>query len=314
MAQIGRMFNTPPDPMVAEDVAGIERLVAGIDPARPVLIAGPTASGKSALALRIAQATGGAVVNADALQIWSCWRVLTARPSAEDEAMAPHLLYGHVAPDRAYSVGDWLAEVGLLLASGTPLVIAGGTGLYLSALTRGLAVIPPVPAAIRARGDAWLAREGGLAEMVAALDPRTRAGLDLRNPARVQRAWEVLEATGRGLAEWQAETPPPLIDPRSAQRLVLHMDRDRLAHRIAQRFDAMLAQGALDEVRRMLPVWDPRAQWARAIGAAELAGHLRGLATLDDAREQAVIATRQYAKSQRTWFRNRMRDWTPVKV
>ncbi len=314
MAQIGRMFNTGPDLIDATTPKGLTGLLAGIDPGRVVLIAGPTAAGKSALALRIAQETGRAVVNADALQIWSCWRVLTARPTAEDEAAAPHLLYGHVAPGRSYSVGDWLAEVAGLLGSGRGLVIAGGTGLYLSALTRGLAVIPPVPPEIRAQGDAWLAQDGGLAEMIAVLDPRTRAGLDLRNPARVQRAWEVLSATGRGLADWQADTPPPLVAPDRAQRFVLQMDRDVLAGRIARRFDAMLAAGALDEVRAMLPHWDPRAQWARAIGAAELAGHLSGRLTLAEAREQAVIATRQYAKAQRIWFRNRMRDWTRVAV
>lgn len=314
MAQIERMINTGPHVIDATTPAGLDRLLAGIEPARVVLIAGPTAAGKSALALRIAQETGRAVVNADALQVWSCWRVLTARPSARDEAAAPHLLYGHVAPGRSYSVGDWLAEVGALLATGRGLVIAGGTGLYLSALTRGLAVIPPVPPEIRAQGDSWLARDGGLADMIAALDARTRAGLDLRNPARVQRAWEVLAATGRGLADWQADTPPPLVAPEQAQRFVLQMDRDVLAGRIARRFDAMLDEGALDEVRAMLPRWDPRAQWARAIGAAELAGHLSGRLTLAEARERAVIATRQYAKSQRIWFRNRMRDWTKLLV
>ena len=290
-----------------------DRLIEGLDPARPVLIAGPTASGKLALALRIAQALGGAVVNADALQVWSCWRVLTARPSPEDEAAAPHLLYGHVAPGRAYSVGDWLAEVAGLLKQNRPLVIAGGTGLYLTALTSGLAVIPPVPPQIRAEGDAWLAR-GGLSGMVEALDARTRAGLDLRNPARVQRAWEVLRATGRGLADWQAETPPPLVAPEAAQRIVLQMDRDRLARRIARRFDAMLDAGALEEVRQALPLWQPGAQWTRAIGAAELKDHLEGRATLAEARERAIIATRQYAKSQRIWFRNRMRGWPTLEV
>lgn len=290
-----------------------DRLIEGLDPARPVLIAGPTASGKSALALRIAQALGGAVVNADALQVWSCWRVLTARPSPEDEAAAPHLLYGHVAPGRAYSVGDWLAEVAGLLEQNRPLVIAGGTGLYLTALTSGLAVIPAVPPQIRAEGDAWLAR-GGLSGMVEALDARTRAGLDLRNPARVQRAWEVLRATGRGLADWQAETPPPLVAPEAAQRIVLQMDRDRLARRIARRFDAMLEAGALEEVRQALPLWQPGAQWTRAIGAAELKDHLEGRVTLAEARERAIIATRQYAKSQRIWFRNRMRGWPTLEV
>ena len=226
---------------------------------------------------------------------------------------APHLLYGHVAPGRAYSVGDWLAEVAGLLEQNRPLVIAGGTGLYLTALTSGLAVIPPVPPQIRAEGDAWLAR-GGLSGMVEALDARTRAGLDLRNPARVQRAWEVLRATGRGLADWQAETPPPLVAPEAAQRIVLQMDRNRLARRIARRFDAMLDAGALEEVRQALPLWQPGAQWTRAIGAAELKDHLEGRATLAEARERAIIATRQYAKSQRIWFRNRMRGWPTLEV
>lgn len=290
-----------------------ERIIRALDPDRPVLIAGPTASGKSALALDIARQIGGAVVNADALQVWSCWRVLTARPSAADEAAAPHALYGHVAPGRSYSVGDWLAEVAALRASGARLVIAGGTGLYLTALTRGLAIIPPVPPEIRERGDRWLA-EGGLADMIAALDGPTRALIDTRNPARVQRAWEVLAATGRGLSAWQADTPPPLIRPEDAQRLVLTMDRDRLAARIAARFDAMIHEGALQEVGAMRAVWDRRAQWTRAIGAGELKAHLDGMLSLDEARARAVIATRQYAKAQRIWFRSKMGDWTPVPV
>ena len=300
-------------PSSAGGPADLDRLVRGIDPDRPVLIAGPTAAGKSALALRIAREIGGVVVNADALQVWSCWRVLTARPSQADERAAPHRLYGHVAPGRSYSVGDWLAEVAAL-RGGQRVVIVGGTGLYLSALTRGLAVVPPVPADIRAEADTWMARPEGLARMVQALDPATRAGIDTRNPARVQRAWEVLTATGRGLADWQADTPPPLIDPADAQRLVLMMDRDRLADRIARRFDAMLAEGALAEVETLRQAWEPRAQWARAIGAADLLAHLEGRMSLDAARNRAVIATRQYAKGQRIWFRNRMRDWTPVRI
>ncbi|WP_229582593.1 tRNA (adenosine(37)-N6)-dimethylallyltransferase MiaA [Paracoccus sp. S-4012] len=282
-----------------------------VDPQRHVLIAGPTASGKSALALGLARKQGGVVVNADALQVWSCWRVLTARPSAAEEAQAPHALYGHVAPGRSYSVGDWLAEVARLKAAGRRLIVAGGTGLYLTALTRGLAVIPPVPPEVRAEADARLAADG-LDAMAAGLDPRTAAGLDLRNPARVQRAWEVLRATGRGLADWQAETGPPLIGGGAATRLVLVSDRDWLAARIARRFGAMLAQGALDEVAAMRPQWVPGAQWTRAIGAAELMAHLEGRMTLEAAAEAAIIATRQYAKSQRIWFRNRMRDWQQV--
>lgn len=281
-----------------------------IDPARHLLIAGPTASGKSALALAVARAQGGLIVNADALQVWCCWRVLTARPSPDDEAAAPHALYGHVGPGASYSVGDWLRDVAGLLDR--RLIVVGGTGLYLTALTQGLAHVPLVPAAIRAEGDARLAAEGGLARMVADLDPPTRARIDSLNPARVQRAWEVLAATGRGLAEWQADTPPPLIAPADAQRIVVTADRDWLADRIARRFHLMMRQGALDEVRAMLPRWDPGQQWARAIGAPELVAHLRGETDLATATERAIIATRQYAKTQRIWFRGRMKDWNHV--
>lgn len=278
-----------------------------IDPARHLLIAGPTASGKSALALAVAQAQGGLIVNADALQIWSCWRVLTARPGPAEEAAAPHALYGHVAPGATYSVGDWLREVAGLLDR--RLIVVGGTGLYLTALTQGLAPVPPVPAEIRADGDTRLAQEDGLARMVADLDARTRAGIDTRNPARVQRAWEVWTATGRGLADWQDDTPPPLIAPADAQKILVTADRDWLARRIADRFHMMMQQGALDEVRTMLPHWDPAKQWARAIGAPELVSHLRGKIDLNTATERAIIATRQYAKAQRIWFRGRMKDW-----
>lgn len=278
-----------------------------IDAARHLLIAGPTASGKSALALAVSQAQGGLVVNADALQVWSCWRVLTARPGPDDLARAPHALYGHVAPGTAYSVGDWLRDVASL--TGRRLIVVGGTGLYLGALTRGLAAIPPTPPQVRATADARLAEPGGLAALVAELDPATRSRIDLANPVRVQRAWEVLTATGRGITAWQAETPPPLLAPADCQRIVLSADRDWLADRIARRFDAMLDQGALEEVRAMRPLWDPAAQWAKAIGAPELIAHLEGRLPLEEAARLAIIASCQYAKAQRIWFRNRMRDW-----
>lgn len=289
----------------------MDRLIATLDPGRHVLIAGPTASGKSALALAIAQAQGGTVVNADALQVWSCWRVLTARPDAGDQARAPHALYGHVLPGTAYSVGAWLSEVAALPGR---LIVTGGTGLYMNALSRGLAVIPPTPPQIRARADALNRSAAGLARMVADLDSPTRARIDLQNPVRVQRAWEVLTATGRGIADWQAETPPPLMPADRAHRLVLQADRDWLAGRIEARFHQMVAAGALDEVRAMLPLWDPAALWAKAIGAPELVAHLQGRCDLDTAVAQAVIATRQYAKVQRSFFRGRLRDWHPVGV
>ncbi len=279
-----------------------------IDPQRHLIIAGPTASGKSALALAVAQRQGGLIVNADALQIWSCWRVLPARPTPENEAAAAHALYGHVSPSQGYSVGDWLRDVEGLLNQ--RLIVVGGTGLYLTALTRGLAHIPPVPPEIRAAGDDILARPGGLGQMLTELDETTRERIDRQNPARVQRAWEVLKATGRGLSDWQADTPPPLIAPSECQRLVLQADRNWLAGRIASRFHTMISEGAMAEVKRMLPEWQPEKQWARAIGAPELVACLHGELGLDDAIERAVIATRQYAKSQRIWFRNRMKDWS----
>ena len=177
---------------------------------RPVLIAGPTASGKSALALRIAEAQGGVIVNADAIQVFANWRVLTARPSAQDEARVPHLLYGHVAGDAPYSVGHWLREVAPVLRSGPRPIIVGGTGLYFTALTEGLAEIPTLPDHVRPEATARL-RAGGIGALLADLDEATLARIDRQNPMRVQRAWEVWHGTGRGLAEWQDATPPPLL-------------------------------------------------------------------------------------------------------
>ncbi len=286
-------------------------LIRSLDRERPVLIAGPTASGKSALAMEIAKRTGGTIVNADALQVYARWRILTARPSARDEATLPHALYGHVGAEEAYSVGHWLREVTPLLAGDVPPVIVGGTGLYFTALTEGLADVPETPAAIRAEADARLQTDG-LAAMVAALDAETAARIDLANPARVQRAWEVLTATGRGLAAWQAETGPPLLPLTKAQPILVQAPPDWLNSRIERRFAAMIEAGALDEVRANLEGWDPALPSSRAIGAPELVAHLRGKMTLEAACAAATVATRQYAKRQRTWFRARMKAWQLV--
>lgn len=289
--------------------------LAALPADRPILIAGPTASGKSALALAIARATGGVVVNADALQVWSCWRLLSARPSVAEEAQAPHLLYGHRAPGEDYSVGVWLRELAPILAAfragGPRPVIVGGTGLYFTALTEGLAAIPETPAAIRAEADARRAVEGH-AGMLAELDPATAARVDPLNPMRVQRAWEVMRTTGRGLAAWQEATPAPLLPLAAAVPLLLEADRDWLAERIDRRFAMMLAEGALDEVRAVLPFWESGALWARAIGAPELVAHLRGATDLAAATALAQAASRQYAKRQRTWFRGRMQEWHKI--
>jgi len=292
----------------------MDEILKHVDPARPVLIAGPTASGKSALALAIAERQGGIIVNADALQVWQPWRILTARPDTEDERRAPHALYGHVRPGTEYSVGHWLRELAPLLDGTARPIIVGGTGLYLSALTEGLADIPPVPPAVRAAAEALRRSEGPerLADELRRRDPATARRIDMANPARVQRAWEVLQATGRGLSAWQAETPPPLLPLSRATPLVLTADRDWLAARIDRRFDRMIEAGALDEVRAVLPIWNPAAPWAQAIGAPELVAHLSGEIPLDAAIQAAKQATRRYAKRQRTWFRARMHAWRPV--
>ncbi|WP_435168053.1 tRNA (adenosine(37)-N6)-dimethylallyltransferase MiaA [Falsirhodobacter sp. 1013] len=275
-----------------------------IPPDRPVLIAGPTASGKSALAARIVRDGGGIVVNADALQVYGNWRILTARPSVPEEEALPHALYGHVARDAQYSVGHWLREVEVILQGPLRPVIVGGTGLYFTALTQGLAPIPATPVEIRTEGDAL-----PLPDLIRALDADTAAGIDLSNRARVQRAWEVLRATGKGLAAWQADTPPPLLPLDRAMALVLRPKAAWLDARIDRRFDMMMADGALEEARAELPHWQANRPSSRAIGAPELIAHLRGEMTLEDAVAAGKLATRQYAKRQRTWFRNRMRAW-----
>ncbi len=282
-----------------------------LPPDRPVLIAGPTASGKSALALAIATAQGRAIVNADALQVYGGWRLLTARPDDTALAAAPHALYGHVPPDAAYSVGAWLREVAPLIAVDPAPVIVGGTGLYFAALTEGLAEIPETLPAIRARGTA-LRHEAGLAALLAALDPATLARIDPANPRRVQRAWEVQAQTGRGLAAWQADTLPPLLPLAGATALLVEADKAVLSPRIAARFAAMLDAGALEEARAMAPGWDPAHPSSRAIGAAQLIAHLRGQTSLKAATADALQATRAYAKRQRTWFRARMGGWAPI--
>ncbi len=315
MRENRRPFNHPCRPSATCGAAGPERPPPSLDPIaripsdRPVLIAGPTGSGKSALALAIARRSGGVVVNADALQVFDAWPILTAQPSPAERAGVPHALYGHLPHDAAFSVGDWLRAVAPLLGGPLRPVIVGGTGLYLSALTEGLAEIPPVPPFWRAEAEARL-RTLGTAALAAELDPATRARIDPANPARVRRAWEVLHATGRGLADWQAERPAPLLPLARAEAILLDAPKAWLSPRLARRFAAMLSAGALDEARAESARWNPALQSARAIGAAELIAHLEGRLALDAAEAAAVTRTVQYAKRQRTWFAARMRHWT----
>lgn len=277
-----------------------------IHPDKPVLIAGPTASGKSALALHIAETQGGVIVNADALQVFDGWRIVTARPPAEDLVRADHQLYGHIPFDAPYSVGHWLRDVAPLLKGSRPIIV-GGTGLYLTALTEGLADIPAPSADVRSRANAMT-----LPDLLTELDAITISRIDVQNRVRVQRAWEVFTATGRTLAHWQDDTPPPLLPLEKATALVLDAPKDWLSPRIAQRFDFMLKDGALAEAQDMLSRWDPQHLSSKAIGAPELIAHLKGDMSLAAARAAAVIASTQYAKRQRTWFRKRMAKWETI--
>ena len=283
----------------------ISQVLAGLAPEQPVLIAGPTASGKSALALAIAEAQGGVIVNADASQVFDCWQVLTARPDAAELARAPHALYGHLAYDAPYSAGHWLREAAPLLQSDQRPIFAGGTGLYFTALTQGLADIPATPDAIRQTADAM-----PLEALLAGVDAKTQSQIDCQNRARVQRAWEVQEATGTPLHVWQNRPTDALLPETAAACFVLDAPKDWLTPRIERRFAQMLKAGGLDEARAMQGRFDPALASCKAIGVKEAMGVVSGAMTFEAAIEAGAIATRQYAKRQRTWFRARMQSWS----
>ncbi len=280
---------------------------------KATLIAGPTASGKSSLALALAKRYDGVIINADALQVYDIWRVLSARPDDGDLAQAPHALYGFVPFDDAYSAGKWLKEISELLDTidKYPIII-GGTGLYFRALTEGLAEIPPTPPELRAHGNEMMRIHGidWFKKKLLALDNKSFKNVDMQNPARVQRAWEVRIATGKSLWQWHQETPPPVLDLEDCQTVVLNWQPDDLNARIGQRFDWMMQNGAIDEVRHAVDIgYDPALPSGKALGASEIAAALRNEISFDEAAELAKIATRQFAKRQRTWFRSRMKSW-----
>lgn len=287
-----------------------------INAIRTICIAGPTASGKSSLALKLAANLNATIINADALQVYDNWQVLTARPSEDDLQRAPHALYGHVDYRETYSVGAWLRDIAPLMASDIPKIIVGGTGLYFSALTKGLAEIPAIPQSVRAAGDKIRAESGaqGFHTYLQTYDPKLFAHMDQHNPMRLQRAWEVHQATGRPLSSWQADTPAPLLDPNDAVRLVMQSDATWLNARIDRRFDQMLEIGALEECQRNIPDWDANRASSKALGAPELIAMLRGELTRDQAIERAKITTHQFAKRQRTWFRSKMGEWQHLTV
>ncbi|MFZ1882838.1 MAG: tRNA (adenosine(37)-N6)-dimethylallyltransferase MiaA [Rhodoplanes sp.] len=284
-----------------------------------ILIAGPTASGKSALALAIAEETGGVIINADAMQVYRDLRIITARPTPEKEARAPHSLYGHVDAAVNYSVGRYLRDAATALAEAQRLgrvpIFVGGTGLYFKALTQGLSAVSPIPADIRDAVRAKLAALGpeALHALLAQRDPEGAARLSPRDRVRIARALEVLEATGRPLADWQRDGMRPLLAGERVVRLFLAPDRAALYGRIDQRFERMLAEGALDEVRALAERnLDPLLPAMKAHGVPWLIRHLHGDISLAEAADKAKQDTRHYAKRQFTWFRHQLADWPQV--
>jgi len=283
--------------------------------ARAVLIAGPTASGKSALALALAERIDGVIVNADSMQVYGDLRIITARPTPAEEARVPHRLYGHVDAAVNYSVGQYLADARAALddcrRSGRAAIVVGGTGLYFKALTAGLAAVPPIPAEIRDSVRARLAAHGAspLHAELARLDPAAAARLSPNDRTRVARALEVVKATGRPLADWQAHGSPALIGA-DAPRVFIAPDRAALYARIDARFSAMMAAGALDEVRRLAArKLDPLLPAMKAHGVPWLIRHLAGEIAEEEAVAHARLDTRHYAKRQFTWFRHQLGDW-----
>ncbi len=280
---------------------------------RAVLIAGPTASGKSALALQRARELAGTIVNTDALQVYDGLRLITARPGDDDLARAPHLLYGTVDPAVRFSTGDWARATGRIIAEAKgPLIFAGGTGLYFESLIKGFADVPEIPSSAVAWAEAevhGLDREGRT-KLIAARDPAMLHRLKGNDPQRVIRALAVLKATGRSLATYQDETVQPLLKGWTLEQIVLNPARDVLRERIARRFALMLDQGAVEEVEAFLARrLDPSLPVMKAIGVREIGDWLAARSTREEMIERAVTATRQYAKRQRTWFRGRMADW-----
>jgi tRNA dimethylallyltransferase len=291
---------------------------------RPILIAGPTASGKSGLALALAERVGGTVINADSMQVYRELRVLTARPTAEDEARAPHLLYGFTSGAEAYSVGRYAADAARAIAearaAGRVPIMVGGTGLYFKALLEGLSPIPAADLHVRAFWRAEAARRPAveLHALLAGRDPEMAARLMPGDTQRIVRALEVLESTGRSLAEWQRQPGRPVLNEAETVRLLLLPggEQGRQGHGAAidARFDAMLAAGALEEVRALVAAGlSAELPIMRAHGVPWLAAHLRGALSLEEAVAAAKGDTRAYAKRQLTWLRRNMIAWYQIK-
>ena len=281
-----------------------------------MLIAGPTASGKSALALKLAQKTGGVVINTDSMQVYRDLRIITARPTPAEEALVPHRLYGHVDAAVNFSAGAWVVDAARTLSEAQAEqrlpIFVGGSGLYFKALTRGLSAVPPIPTQVRQDVRTRLERDGveALHAELALRDPVSAERLKPRDRARIARALEVVEATGRALTDWHREGLPPLLPPGEFNALFLASERDQLYARIDARFDAMLASGALEEVAALAArQLDPMLPAMKAHGVPVLIRHLKGEITCEEASEIGRADTRHYAKRQFTWFRHQLPEF-----
>ena len=283
---------------------------------RAILIAGPTASGKSAAALELARRLGGTIINADSMQVYRELSILTARPTAGEEAELPHRLFGSVSAVEAYSVGRWLKDAASALRetweAGRLPILAGGTGLYFKALTQGLAPVADIPPEVRTywRAEAERLGPAALHAELRGRDPALAARLVATDPQRILRALEVIDATGVSLAEWQGETAPPVLCAEAALKIVVAPEREPLYAAIDARFDRMMAEGALEEARALARLGlDPGLPAMRAHGVRELLAYLAGAISLDEAVAKAKTSSRRYAKRQMTWARRFMADW-----
>ena len=281
-----------------------------------ILLGGPTASGKSALALALAERYGGVVINADSMQVYRDLRIITARPTLQEERRTPHRLYGHVDAAENYSVGRWCVDAAAALKEAHEQqrlpILTGGTGLYFKALTLGLSAIPPIPADVRASVRETLERKGValLHAELAQRDPESAARLMPGDRARITRALEVVLGTGRSIGDWHRDGLAPVLDPERCIRVFLTPEREALKRRIDARFDAMLAAGALEEVRALdARGLDPSLPAMKAHGVPWLRRYLHGEISLDEAAEGGKRDTRRYTRRQATWFRNQLPDF-----
>ena len=284
---------------------------------RALLIAGPTASGKTAMAIARSAEQRSLIINTDSMQVYDVLNVISARPNKDELAAAPHRLYGFVSPSVRFSTGAWLREVEALIqaegADADLLIFVGGTGLYFDALINGFAEIPEVPQEVIQEVEELIqplnAEER--ADLLADRDPKMAGRIQAADPQRVARAISVMEATNKSLADWQdAPNSPSIISGFDLEKIVLNPDRDVLRERIARRFELMMEGGAIDEVKAINALGlDASLPAMRAIGVPEISAYLNGELSREQATEKAIIASHQYAKRQRTWFRGRMKDW-----